>query len=85
MFTAIPVGQAHQATKGAAAGVAIAVPSIHATHKLLAVVKWKDGGRVVVGLDPAAFVVSNDAIQSASVDTSGHSLEVVWATQPVLD
>jgi hypothetical protein len=81
----IPVNQAHQTTRGAAAGQPIDVQSICSSEKLLAVVKFKDGGRACVGLDPAQFSVGDHTIASDTLDTAGWMLDVVWATQPVAD
>lgn len=82
MFSGLPLDQAEQVTTGAQAGAAISLP-IRAGEALLAVVKFKDGGRACVGLDPAKFTVSNNAIQSATENTDGWKLAIVWTSQNV--
>lgn len=75
----IPYDQAEAGVRGAAAGQPITVPSIRAGSLLLAVVRHDAGAGPAAGLDVSEFTVSDGAIQSASLDTSGHYVLVVWA------
>lgn len=65
-----------QAT-GAATSTSIPVGGILSGSELLAVIEH-DGGTSVAGLDPAAFTASDGAIESASLDTSGSYLLLVF-------
>jgi hypothetical protein len=74
----VPFEQGAVGTKGAATGNPITVPGIRAGNKLLAVVKHDANQGIIAGLDVSAFVVSNGQIQSASVNTAGFNLSIVW-------
>lgn len=63
--------------RGATTATSIPVGGILSGSDLLAVVQH-DGGTTVAGLDPAAFSVSDGAIESASLDTSGSFLLVCY-------
>jgi len=75
---ALPFAQGHASVRGVGAGVSLPVPAIRAGDTLLAVVKHNAATGVCVGLDVSAFVVSNGAIQSASLATTGHYVAVLW-------
>ena len=64
---------------GAGTGVAIPVSGIKTGNVLLAVIKFTGTG-APTGLDPAAFSVGAGTITSATLNTSGNQLCVVWAT-----
>ena len=61
---------------GAGTSTSIPVGGILSSSDLLAVIEHD--GTSVAGLDPAAFTVSDGAIESASLDTSGSNLLLVF-------
>ena len=74
----LPFRQSEVGAVGAAAGAPIVVNGIRTGNVLLAVIKHNAATGVVLGLDPSDFVVSNNAIQSASVSTAGHMVAVLY-------
>jgi len=74
----LPFRQSEVGAIGAAAGAPIVVNGIRTGNVLLAVIKHKASTGTILGLDPSDFVVSNNAIQSAGVDTSGHLVAVLY-------
>jgi hypothetical protein len=73
----LPFNHSQVGAVGAGTGVAIPVSGIKSGATLLAVVRFN--ASTVLGLDPAAFSVSNGSIQSATLNTAGFSLAVLWA------
>lgn len=78
MLDGVPHNHAAVGAIGAGTSTPISVPGIRSGQALLAVVKHD--ATSVAGLDPAAFTVSNGSIQSATLNTSGFKLLVVWST-----
>jgi hypothetical protein len=64
---------------GAATGVPFPVSGVRTTSQLYAVITWPPAGGFPTGRDPAAFTIpSNGNLQSASIDTSGLRLLVLY-------
>ena len=78
MLDGLPFNHAAVGAIGAATATPIAVSGLRSGQALLAVIRHD--ATTVAGLDPGAFTVSNGSIQSATLNTSGFKLLVVWAT-----
>lgn len=76
MIEGLPFPHSLVGAIGAGTGVAIPVSGIRSGATLLAVIRHN--ATSVLGLDPGAFAVSNGSIQSASLNTSGYMLAVLW-------
>ena len=61
---------------------AISVPGIKSGDDLLAVIGHDAATGTISGLDVSAFAVAAGAIESASVDTTGLALTVIWTRAP---
>ena len=73
----LPFAQSSVGAIGADSGNPIAVSGIKADQVLVSIIKWK------VGENPASvvvssFVVTDGAIESASVSTDGYYLHIIW-------
>lgn len=66
---------------GKAAGQAIAVPGVTADSVLLAVIQYDTDGEIV-GTDPADWTAGSGTITSASLNTTGYKLSVIWTDAP---
>jgi hypothetical protein len=58
----------------------IVVSGIKASDIVLAMIKWAPGA-AAAAVDPSTFVVTDNAIESATIDTSAHRVCVIW-TRP---
>jgi hypothetical protein len=67
---------------GAATGVAISVPAIRAGNRLIAVVAHDVSNNVLTAHNPGAFVVGAGTITSASINTSGQRLAILFEGRP---
>ena len=72
-----PIRQAETGAVGAGTGVAIPVNGLRSGDVLLAVFRHSGPG-LAAGLDPGAFTVSANSIQSASVSTTGYMLAILY-------
>lgn len=63
---------------GVANGNPIAVPGIRASDVILAILRQK-AGEASAGVPVATFAAAADEIESASVDTSGYHLTILWS------
>jgi hypothetical protein len=70
--------QGESPAAGAATGVAISVPGIRAGSRLLAVIAHDVSNNVLTAHNPGAFVVGAGSITSASVNTTGQRLAVLF-------
>ena len=73
----LPVVQSTGHCRGAAAGSPVVLSGIKTGDVILALVRWKQGEQAAP-VAPASFVVSDGAIQSASVSTEGYMLACTW-------
>lgn len=73
----LPIQQSMVGAHGAAAGSPVTVSGLKANDVILSIVRWKVGEQAAP-VDPSTFVVSDGAIESASVSTEGYFLSVVW-------
>lgn len=76
----LPFDHSVAGVEGAAVDTAISLPGLEAGGTVLAVIEH-DAGSTVAGLDPGAFTVSAGEIESASLDTSGSFLKVIYTNQ----
>ena len=74
----LPFDHSIYGTEGTANNNPISVPGIKATSQLLAVIAHDAASGVITGLDPSAFVVSEGEIESATEDTSGMIVTVIY-------
>ncbi len=74
----LPASHAVAEVNGAGTGVAIPC-GIDAGDTLLAVIQVADA--TCTGLNPAAFTVAQGSVQSATVDTSGKRLVLVYTNR----
>lgn len=74
----LPFAYSVAGVRGAAMGTAIPVGGINAVDTLLAVIEHDAGTGFIAGRDPAAFTVSDGEIESATLDTSGHYLKLIY-------
>lgn len=76
----LPFDHSVAGVQGAGTDTAIPLDGLEAGGTLLAVIEH-DGGTTVSGLDPSDFTVSAGEIESATQDTSGSLLTVVFTNQ----
>jgi hypothetical protein len=81
MSLPIPIDHSIAPAHGAGTGVAIAVPGLLSTDTLLAVISTDkgDAGITVAGHNPGAFTAASGSMSSATVDTAGKTLCVVFS------
>lgn len=78
----LPFNSSSGTASGAAAAAPVTLSGIRTGDVVLSIIKWKPGaGGAAAAVDPANFVVTDNAIEDPAVDTDTFKLFVIW-TRP---